>query len=277
MLLGEKIFMEDNKLQPQEPGSKGNPLQPTEAILKIGGAYYRCPTCGQTLKGISSYYIHKAYYHGSSKVIRMGKKKAQRPPLASELIEAIDTGITMVGACKVLGGVSYPYFAKWAKILVPDKFAQLQSDAKYNRKRARWNLNMDKLPSFKLMHRCINGEELAPMHWANFPQKQIMRLVRYGIMVPTCYVCNFSEHRISDYKAPFLLDFVDSNRRNWKLDNVRMLCYNCYFLNVTTIKGMANVDMRILLEKPKPPIKAPIIEEGGENIDDGDYDEGGGG
>ena len=256
--------MEDKELQPNlsDLGSKKNPLKPTEAILQMRGAYYECPDCQMVIKGLHSYYIHRSYYHNTSNVVKLvSQKRAQRPPLASEMIEALEKGISIIGARKILGGVSYPYFAKWAKILIPDKFAQVQSQAKQNRLRGRWSIGLEKLPSYKLLQRCIKGEELAPMHWANFPQKQIVRLIKYGVMIPSCYLCNFSEHRITDYRAPFLLDFIDDNRRNWKLENLRMLCYNCYFLNVTYVKGMANVDMRILLEKPR------ANQKEGENTD----------
>ena len=36
--------------------------------------------------------------------------------------------------------------------------------------------------------------------------------------------------RVTDGKAPLLLDFFDGNWQNHKLDNLRFLCYNCFFL-----------------------------------------------
>ena len=33
----------------------------------------------------------------------------------------------------------------------------------------------------------------------------------------------------TDNKVPLLLDYMDGNRRNHKYDNLRMLCYNCWF------------------------------------------------
>jgi hypothetical protein len=47
-----------------------------------------------------------------------------------------------------------------------------------------------------------------------------------------CYQCGFSEKRVIDYKQPLILNFKDGNKNNWKLDNLRMLCYNCYYLYV---------------------------------------------
>ena len=29
--------------------------------------------------------------------------------------------------------------------------------------------------------------------------------------------------------------FIDGNKKNWKLENLELLCYNCYFLNVGNV------------------------------------------
>ncbi len=47
-----------------------------------------------------------------------------------------------------------------------------------------------------------------------------------------CSSCGFSEERISDGKMPLLIDFLDGNLNNRKLENIRPLCYNCFFLLV---------------------------------------------
>jgi hypothetical protein len=47
-----------------------------------------------------------------------------------------------------------------------------------------------------------------------------------------CYKCGHHEKRVVDYKQPLVLNFKDANKNNWKLDNLEMLCYNCYFLYV---------------------------------------------
>ena len=38
-----------------------------------------------------------------------------------------------------------------------------------------------------------------------------------------------------DYKVPLILNFKDGNAKNWKLENLEMLCYNCYFLNIGNV------------------------------------------
>jgi 5-methylcytosine-specific restriction endonuclease McrA len=63
-------------------------------------------------------------------------------------------------------------------------------------------------------------------------QKLKNRLIYEGILRMECYHCHHSEKRVVDYKQPLVLSFVDGNKHNWKIDNLRMLCYNCYFLFV---------------------------------------------
>lgn len=58
------------------------------------------------------------------------------------------------------------------------------------------------------------------------------QMIEHGIMEEKCCRCGFKEQRTLDYKSPLILNFRDGNKKNWKLDNVEFLCYNCYFLCV---------------------------------------------
>lgn len=58
------------------------------------------------------------------------------------------------------------------------------------------------------------------------------QMLEHGIIAEQCSRCGFNEKRILDYKAPLILNFRDGNKKNWKLENVELLCYNCYFLCV---------------------------------------------
>lgn len=42
-------------------------------------------------------------------------------------------------------------------------------------------------------------------------------------------MCKFAEKRVSDNKCPLLLTFKDGNR-DFRKDNLTLLCYNCMFL-----------------------------------------------
>lgn len=64
------------------------------------------------------------------------------------------------------------------------------------------------------------------------PERLRIRMVQEGYLLEECHKCGFKERRVLDYKIPLLLFFKDNNKKNYKLDNVEHLCYNCYFLTV---------------------------------------------
>jgi len=86
------------------------------------------------------------------------------------------------------------------------------------------------------------------------PQKIRNRLIREGYLLPRCYSCGHEEQRIVDGKQPLLLDFKDKNKKNFELDNVQLLCYNCYFLyvgNIYTEKQIQGIEDYVSVKKAK--------------------------
>ena len=63
-------------------------------------------------------------------------------------------------------------------------------------------------------------------------QKLKTRLFREGLKAEECGCCGFNERRITDYQVPLLINYRDGDKNNWKLENLEILCYNCYFLTV---------------------------------------------
>ena len=57
-------------------------------------------------------------------------------------------------------------------------------------------------------------------------------LILHELHKDACEHCGYHEKRVKDGKQPLLLHFVDGDRRNWQIENIRWLCYNCYFINV---------------------------------------------
>jgi len=45
-----------------------------------------------------------------------------------------------------------------------------------------------------------------------------------------CNRCGFNHKRQEDSKAPLMLYFKNGNKRDWRLDNLELVCYNCAFL-----------------------------------------------
>jgi hypothetical protein len=64
------------------------------------------------------------------------------------------------------------------------------------------------------------------------PAKIKTRGIVEGYLKDECYTCGCSERRVTDYKTPTLLSFKDGNKSNYLIDNLEILCYNCYFLYV---------------------------------------------
>ena len=58
------------------------------------------------------------------------------------------------------------------------------------------------------------------------------RGIAEGFLRDECYTCGCSERRVTDYKTPTLLNFKDGSKSNYILNNLEILCYNCYFLYV---------------------------------------------
>ena len=56
------------------------------------------------------------------------------------------------------------------------------------------------------------------------------RLLNNGYMQEKCNNCGFEERRVTDFRVPLVLDFLDGDRCNHKHENLRMLCFNCSFL-----------------------------------------------
>ena len=57
------------------------------------------------------------------------------------------------------------------------------------------------------------------------------RLVAEGYMKEECYSCHWNEGRVTDGKIPLTIDFIDGESENKSLDNMRLLCPNCYFVH----------------------------------------------
>jgi hypothetical protein len=79
------------------------------------------------------------------------------------------------------------------------------------------------------IEKLINGE--LPIESFS-PGKIKDRLIHEMFIEEKCSNCGYCERRIVDYKIPLLLAFRDRNKKNYSLDNIELLCYNCYFLFV---------------------------------------------
>lgn len=64
------------------------------------------------------------------------------------------------------------------------------------------------------------------------PSKIKSRGIAEGYLRDECYKCGCNERRVTDYKTPTLLNFKDNNKSNYLIDNLEIVCYNCFFLYI---------------------------------------------
>ena len=60
--------------------------------------------------------------------------------------------------------------------------------------------------------------------------KLAKRLCREGLLAEECSNCGFDTYRPKDMTKPLMLDYLDDDQTNKELSNLRLLCYNCYYL-----------------------------------------------
>ena len=60
--------------------------------------------------------------------------------------------------------------------------------------------------------------------------KLLKRLLREGYLEECCGNCGYDEYRTSDMSKPLMLDYLDDDQTNKDLANLRVLCYNCYYI-----------------------------------------------
>lgn len=73
---------------------------------------------------------------------------------------------------------------------------------------------------------------LLGLHPEYQPRLLRKRLFASNFLPLQCSSCGWTEARVTDGNVPLLIHFADGNWRNKKLENLRLLCFNCYFLQV---------------------------------------------
>ena len=56
------------------------------------------------------------------------------------------------------------------------------------------------------------------------------RLCKEGFLAEECSNCGYGEYRARDMSKPLMLDYLDDDSTNKDLANLRLLCYNCFYL-----------------------------------------------
>ena len=88
------------------------------------------------------------------------------------------------------------------------------------------------------------------------PRKIKDRMIAEGYLLEECCNCHMKERRVLDYKMPLLLHFKDSNKKNYRIENLELLCYNCFFLTVGDVfenKQIQGLEDHVTIYKQEEP------------------------
>ena len=80
----------------------------------------------------------------------------------------------------------------------------------------------------------IKPPELQSIFDGNHPSysqtKLQQRCIKEGYLAESCGNCKYDEMRHFDLTVPLILDYLDDDPTNKELSNLRLLCYNCFYL-----------------------------------------------
>ena len=142
-----------------------------------------------------------------------------KPILESQIKAAQEKSRSAFEAARTLG-ISYNTYKKYAKMY--GIFEDLKNPYGIGIERAK-----------KIKNKKYHIDDLIAGKHLKYPLFKFKnKLFDSGYLPKVCSSCGFSEERITDGKMPLLIDFLDGNLNNRKLENIRALCYNCFFLLV---------------------------------------------
>jgi len=122
--------------------------------------------------------------------------------------------------------VSYTHYKKYAKMYKNDEGVTLLEAHKNQAGEGIPKFAVSGIDNIPLMD-VLEGR--VPIEHFD-PRKIKARLLSEGMLVEVCSSCGFAERRVTDQKIPVILNFKDGNKKNWHLDNLEFLCYNCSYL-----------------------------------------------
>lgn len=142
--------------------------------------------------------------------------------LTPQRIEWAIKSTQSMGQAALYLNVTYNTFKKYA--LKYDLWKPLKSNKGIRRSSA-GQLQQD-------INKILSGENPNPFREDTLLKKAI----REGLMKCECGSCG-SNFSIDNKIPPLMLDFLDKNTQNTKIDNLRALCFNCIYILSKTNKG----------------------------------------
>ena len=123
--------------------------------------------------------------------------------------------------------VSYNHYKKYAKLYKDEETGKTFLEMHLNQAGKgipKFLTGKGKLPPLMDV---IEGR-VSPAHFT--PKKIKERLIFEAILEEKCNKCGFSERRVMDNRVPLILHHKNKNKKDFNLENIELLCYNCSFL-----------------------------------------------
>tara|TARA_Y100000310_G_C20461124_1_gene705421 strand:- start:83 stop:604 length:522 start_codon:yes stop_codon:yes gene_type:complete len=145
----------------------------------------------------------------------------------SEIRYAMENSKSCAGASRFLK-ISYEAFRKYANLYVDSESGKTLFELHKNKA----GIGIPR--AFKPRMRGHYGLlDILDGKYPKYPHSRLKpRLIKNAQIEEKCDSCGFCERRVNDYSVPLLLDWIDGDRTNHKRENLRLLCYNCYYLEV---------------------------------------------
>jgi len=168
--------------------------------------------------------------------VSTNKRKGAPPrPLTKEVLLSAMEKTKSVKAMTRYLHCSYPHVKMWMKHYVDEATGKTLFELHKNQCGKGIPKHLTSHPNRKA-EPSLQGIVAGRISAAHFdPQKIKIRLIEHNYLEEKCYKCGFHERRVTDYRMPLFLHFKNGDHNYYHLDNLQMLCYNCYYLYVGEI------------------------------------------
>jgi hypothetical protein len=133
--------------------------------------------------------------------------------------------------------VSYPTWKKYASLYI-DTETQLNL---FELHKITGNQKRLLLPTTRYKRKAVSAHTFQPVPLTEILENKHpkfnlrifkKRLIQEGYLAERCSCCGYQQRRTFDYEMPLKMNWKDGDRGNYSIDNVELLCFNCYFINV---------------------------------------------
>jgi transposase-like protein len=144
----------------------------------------------------------------------------------NEIRYAMENTKSNAAAARFLN-VSFTSYKKYAKMYIDRETGKTLYDLHTNQAGKGIHKDNHSATNRYSIDRILAGE------FPNYPTWKLRnRLLATGIMEEECNSCGYAERRITDDTVPLLLDHIDGDTTNHKIENLQLLCLNCYYQQV---------------------------------------------